>query len=96
VRLFLALWLVLFAVQATGLVAAVAPDACVEDTGESATDSCPPHCARCVCCSRASVFMTPAIVSACSHVATVLVPLSMSDGSTSAVARSVFHVPKAL
>jgi len=96
VRLFLALWLALFAVQVTDLVAAVAPDACVEDTSESATDSCPPHCARCVCCSRASVFVPQAIVSASSRIATVLMPVFPSGSSTSAVARRVFHVPKAL
>jgi hypothetical protein len=96
VRLFLALWLVVFAVQVTDLIAAVAPDACVSEAGSSATDSCPQNCARCVCCSRVSVFVPQVIVSASAHVATLLVPVSPSDSPISTVARRILHVPKAL
>jgi hypothetical protein len=92
-RLFLALWLALFAVQTCDVIAAIAPDGCVEESG-APDDRCPESCARCVCCARVAAFLPPG--PATSPVAglvraTVAPPL---DPSTTPSPRAVFHVPK--
>ena len=58
-RLFLAVWIVLFSVQASELLAAVVPDDCVEDVRGTDEDPCPDNCARCVCCAGLPVSVTP-------------------------------------
>ena len=58
VRLFLALWLAVFALQTTDLLTVVAPDGCAESTDASVPDDCRDGCLRCVCCARVPVFVT--------------------------------------
>ena len=92
-RLFLALWLAVFAVQTTELLTVVAPDSCTESSG-SATDACRDGCLRCVCCARVSVFLTQG------HAPGAAPGLAVTPASTRVrpVAdpgrRAIFHVPK--
>ena len=93
-RLFLALWLALFAVQTSDLIAAVSPDECVESRGGAADDACPDSCARCLCCARGPVFVPHAAVPAAGE---PMVPLPVppsSDSATSGEPHGIFHVPK--
>jgi hypothetical protein len=94
-RLFLAIWLGVFALDSGGVMTALAPDGCVELPGGRGTDdSCPDACSRCVCCMRLAVAVSPAL--AASPVAAPawtewLVPVSpVSDASP----RGILHVPK--
>ncbi len=95
VRLFLAVWLVAFAVQSTDLPASVVPDGCVEDTRGSAADPCPEDCARCVCCARLLGFVPHLLAAAPTDAVADAVPLPPIDPSTNAVPRGILHVPKA-
>ena len=95
-RLFLAAWLALFAIQSSDLLAAVAPDDCVEETRRSAGDPCSDNCARCVCCARIPVFVPQPLVPTPTDDVTVADPPPPLDSSTTAAPRGVFHVPKVL
>ena len=92
-RLFLALWLALFAVQTCDLIAAIAPDGCVEDSGK-ANDQCPESCARCVCCARVSAFIPPMPSLDPDAEAARPVAQRPHDPSTIPSPRTIFHVPK--
>jgi hypothetical protein len=93
-RLFLAVWVVLFSVQATDLVAAVAPDSCTEATSGSAGDACGDACPRCVCCARVAPVVPQAV-------ATMPVDGMVRSDATSPPrrvlnpsVRHIYHVPK--
>ena len=96
VRLFLALWLAVFAVQTTDLWAIVAPDGCTESTDASAPDDCRDGCLRCVCCARVPVFVAQTPVPAASPgfvIADAIVrELPIADPAS----RTIYHVPKLL
>lgn len=93
-RLFLALWLALFAVQTSDLIATVVPDECVESDAGTADDACPDDCARCVCCARVPVFVPHvAAVAAGEPIVPRPIPPS-SDAATSAEPHGIFHIPK--
>jgi hypothetical protein len=96
VRLFLAIWLAAFAVQSTDLLATVIPDECVEDIRGSAADPCPQDCARCVCCARVPIFVSPIVASPAADVLVATDPLRAIDALASAFPHGIFHVPKAL
>lgn len=93
-RLFLALWLALFAVQTSELIAVVSPDGCVESSAGAPGDACPDACTRCICCARVAVVIldispagtpvpvTRALVPAPSHLAPDPCP------------RGILHVPR--
>jgi hypothetical protein len=94
-RLFLALWLALFAVQTCDLIAAIAPDGCVEESG-APNDRCPDSCARCVCCARAAAFIPQGPAhSPGAEIARAVVQPPLAP-STTPSPRAVFHVPKPL
>jgi hypothetical protein len=93
-RIFLALWLALFAVQASDLVAACAPDDCVEQSEEAAGDNCPDDCARCVCCARVPVFVPHPVDNAPSEARAGLAGPAVIDAVTSAEPRGILHVPR--
>ena len=94
VRLFLALWLAVFAVQTTDLWAVVAPDGCTESTDASAPDDCRDGCLRCVCCARVPVFVTQNPVPAASPgfviAGAIVRELPIADPAS----RAIYHVPK--
>jgi hypothetical protein len=93
-RLFLVLWLALFAVQTSDLVAAVAPDGCLAATGDPAGDSCPDGCARCICCARVSLFV-PHVVPAGFTGTFADIPAHPIVGfASSAEPHGILHVPK--
>jgi len=94
-RFFLALWLALFVVQGTELLASVVPDDCV-DTRGSAPDPCPQNCASCVCCARLPVFVPQVSASASIGTVVAVEPPPVIDHATSPHPLGVFHVPKAL
>jgi hypothetical protein len=96
VRLFLAVWLAVLAVQSTDLVATLVPDDCVEGTRDSADDPCAGNCARCVCCARFPVFVAQVLASAVTEAPVATDPIPPTDSSSSPVARGVLHVPKTL
>jgi hypothetical protein len=93
-RLFLALWLALFAVQTTDLLAVVAPDTCTEETRGTASDPCKDGCPRCLCCARAATFIPafPRLLAAAVAHFEAVPPL---DPTTTPSPRGIFHVPKA-
>ena len=93
-RLFLTLWLVAFSVQASDLVAAVAPDGCTEEAAGS-TDACADACLRCICCARPSLFVAQAAQADAPATAVRVTPPSRIDSFTDAVPRGILHVPKA-
>ncbi len=93
-RLFLVVWLALFAVQTSDLVAAVAPDGCTEYSTRSGSDPCPDGCARCVCCARVAVFVPQGMDAVASGPRSdIPVPPSI-DRISSAEPRGILHVPK--
>ena len=93
-RLFLAIWLGVFALESGGVLAALVPDGCVElPVSRSTDDGCPDTCPRCVCCMRLAVVVSPALVSSMADSAWTdwLAPVgSSSDPSP----RGILHVPK--
>ncbi len=95
VRLFLALWLAVFTVQATDLLAVVAPDRCAESTDASAPDDCRDGCLRCICCARVPVFVAQNPAPATSPgfvIAEAIVPeRPIADPAS----RAIYHVPRA-
>ena len=92
-RLFLTLWLVCFSVQASDLLAIVAPDGCTEEATGSA-DACADACLRCICCARPSLFVAQTdLVDAPVTAVRVAAP-SRIDSFTNAVPRGILHVPK--
>ena len=94
-RLFLALWLAVFAVQSTELLTVVAPDGCVESTGGSATDDCRDGCLRCVCCARVAAFVTQSHTPAgAPGLATTPIALRVRPAADPGP-RAIYHVPKA-
>jgi hypothetical protein len=95
VRLFLAVWLVAFAAQATDLIATVIPDDCVEDARGSAADPCPDECARCVCCARVPIFVPPVAAPGGGHVMRTAQIPSPIERPTDPLPRGILHVPKA-
>ena len=94
-RLFLTLWLVLFSVQASDLLAAVAPDGCTEEATGSA-DACADACLRCICCARPSVFIAQADLANAPTTAVRVIAPSRIDSFTDAIPRGILHVPKNL
>lgn len=93
-RLFLAVWVTLFAVQASELLAAVMPDDCVEDVRGSAEDPCPDNCARCVCCAQLPVSVTPLPAGVPAEAAATTAVALPGDLVVSADPRGILHVPK--
>jgi hypothetical protein len=93
-RLLLALWLALFTVQSSGLVAAVSPDECVESSAGAADDVCPDDCARCVCCARVPLFVPHVLAPPAREQATPLPRVGVTDCPASAEPSGIFHVPK--
>ena len=93
VRLFLALWLAVFAVQTTELLTVVAPDGCTESSG-GAADACRDGCLRCVCCARVSVFVTQSPAPPTSPGLAVTLASTRVRSVADPGPRAVFHVPK--
>jgi hypothetical protein len=92
-RVFLALWLALFVVQTTDLLAAVIPDSCTEETRGTPRDPCDDGCPRCVCCARVTPLiptLPPMWAAAVAHFELVP-PL---DPATTPSPPGIFHVPK--
>jgi hypothetical protein len=94
VRLFLALWLMAFAVQATDLLAVVAPDNCTEDARGPADDGCADACLRCVCCARLPVFVTQQAAASGSVASDAAMPASPARQLRTPDPRAIYHVPK--
>ena len=94
-RLFLTLWLVLFTVQASDLLAVVMPDGCTEEAPGSA-DPCADACLHCICCARPPVFVAQADVGDVPAPVVRAAAPSRIDSSTDAVPRGILHVPKNL
>lgn len=93
-RVFLALWLVLFAVQTSDLIAVVSPDECVDAGAGAPGDACPDSCARCICCARVPVVVLPAPIDAApAAVASADRPASV-DPATDPAPRGILHVPR--
>lgn len=93
-RLFLAVWLALFALQSGGVVLAIAPDDCVYATRGTPSDSCRDDCARCVCCHRVqSMAAALAAVAPVAHLIEVAA-LSFDNARATAEPRDILHVPK--
>jgi hypothetical protein len=95
VRLFLTLWLVLFSVQASDLLAVVVPDGCTEEATGSA-DPCADACLRCICCARPSLFVAQADLGDAPVTAVRVAAPSRIDSFTDALPRGILHVPKNL
>ena len=93
-RLFLAVWLAAFTLQAADLLTIVAPDACTEDVRGSAADPCADGCARCVCCARVAVFLPQGLPVALDESIARAAEVSPLAPSTTPSPRGVFHVPK--
>ena len=93
-RLLFVIWLALFAVQASELIAAIAPDDCVEDVG-GAADPCPDPCVRCVCCARVAPLVPPVVPSVSASPPEAIAVPSLIASATSAEPRRIFHVPRA-
>jgi hypothetical protein len=93
VRLFLALWLVLFTVQASDLLAVVMPDGCTEEATGSA-DPCADACLRCICCARPALFVAQADMGDAAAPAVRAAAPARIDSSTDTVPRGILHVPK--
>jgi hypothetical protein len=94
-RLFLAVWLALFAVQSSDLVMVLAPDDCVQDTRGTSSDACGDDCARCVCCHRA-----PSLIASLTAAPTIarivdFAALPFDTDRPSAEPHRILHVPKA-
>ena len=94
-RVFLALWLAAFTIQATDVLIAAAPDACTQETRDTSSDQCPDACLRCLCCARVAAFVPhlpqpaqrPLVIRAI-HAA----PLAPS---TTPSPHGILHVPRA-
>jgi hypothetical protein len=95
-KVFLAVWIALFSMQASELLAAVVPDDCVEDIRGSDADPCPDPCPRCVCCAR--IPLAIAQIPAAPPLAVVAAPLVIraADRVASADPHGILHVPKTL
>ena len=93
-RIFLAAWLALFAVQTTDLLAIVAPDGCVEDAGRLG-DNCQETCAYCVCCARVPVFVTEVASPVPTGQVAAAEPSLSFIRPASPDPRGIIHVPKA-
>lgn len=93
-RLFLALWLAVFAVQTTDLVALVAPDECTERSGASAPDDCRDGCLRCVCCARVPVFEAHSKLPAGTPAPTITNAVMRIRPVPDPGPRAIYHVPK--
>lgn len=94
-RLFLAVWLGVFALDTSGAVALVAPDDCVALVDVEADEGCPDTCPRCVCCARAPGLASPTIMSG-SNASTWTVWLPLLEPVTHPAPRGILHIPKAL
>ncbi len=94
-RAFLVLWLALFSVQTSGVVAVVAADDCVEFAVDEHTDTCPDICLRCVCCARMTVVPSLLAEPCASAVATAAPPTPVTPRVTTAHPPRILHVPKA-
>jgi hypothetical protein len=95
VRLFLVLWLAVFAVQATELLTVVAPDGCTENASTSAGDACRDGCLRCICCARVPVFVTQGSTSAAAPGIAVTEAIVRARAVADPTPRAIYHVPKA-
>ena len=93
-RVLLVLWLALFAVQASEVLAAVAPDQCVEDAGPS-SDPCPDQCVRCVCCARIPSSVAPVLTIATIGPDADIAPVAPQQQLPSAEPHRILHVPNA-
>ncbi|HEY1303853.1 MAG TPA: hypothetical protein VGF24_09920 [Vicinamibacterales bacterium] len=96
-RVLLALWLGLFAMQATDVLAFVAPDDCVGGCSSSRDDACQTGtCMRCVCCARTVAPVTPVTVVLSSTASVVVDVPSFTEFVPSPDPRGILHIPKAL
>jgi len=93
-RLFLALWLAVFALQTTDLLTVVAPDGCIESTGASTPDDCRDGCLRCVCCARVPVFVSQSWVPAASPGFVLAASSARERPLADPGPRAIYHVPK--
>ena len=93
-RLFLAIWLSGFTVQATDLLTVVAPDDCTEETRGSAADPCKDVCPRCLCCARLPVFIPQAATLVNSPINEVAAAPPPADRWTTPSPHAIFHIPK--
>jgi hypothetical protein len=95
VRLFLALWLAVFAVQSTELLTVVAPDECTENSSTSAGDACRDGCLRCICCARVPVFVTQVSTGSAAPAVAVTEAIMRARAVADPTPRAIYHVPKA-
>lgn len=93
-RLFLALWLALFAVQTTELIAVVSPDGCIESSAGSPDDACPDACARCICCARVAVIILDLAPEGTPVPVTRVRPPAPSNLVPDPCPRRILHVPR--
>jgi hypothetical protein len=93
-RLFLAIWLAAFAVQASAVLAFVVPDSCTEEVQGSAADPCPEGCPRCLCCARIAPFVPQAAIGVAVHEVSLEAPRPPLDPSTTPSPHAIYHVPK--
>ena len=94
-RVFLVLWLAVFSVQTSGIVAAVAADDCVDFAADERTDTCPDICLRCVCCARMTVVPSLLAEPCASAVVTATPSAPVAPRLTTAHPPGILHVPKA-
>ena len=94
VRIFLACWLAVFALQSADVLALVAPDGCFETAEGGDDDGCPDQgCPRCLCGARIPVPLTTTVTAGLEPPA-VLAPPVFLPPATAASPRRILHVPK--
>jgi hypothetical protein len=91
-----ALWFLLFAVLVADLSGAaelLTPETCVPgDTSRPADATCPPTCARCVCCAQPVVQVDSQTTVAIEPFVPLSQPLVL--GALVLLSHDIFHVPK--
>jgi hypothetical protein len=92
-RACLVLWLALFSLQTSDLIAAVAPDGCVEQS-ESSSDPCQEGCPRCVCCARLPPCVAQASADLDSEPAVPVVAPRSIELPPAAEPHGILHVPR--
>jgi hypothetical protein len=96
-RVLFAVWLGLFALQASDVLAFVAPDDCIGDSSSSRDDACQAGtCMRCVCCARTVAPVTPVADVVSSSTSVVVDQPSCTEFLPSPAPRAILHIPKAL
>jgi hypothetical protein len=95
VRLFLACWLAVFALQSADVFALVAPDGCFDvSEGNESDDNCPDQgCTRCLCGARIPAPVTTTMTMSLEP-PSAFAPPAFRTPATSAAPRRILHVPK--